>query len=80
MEAALGRKFDIRVWVLVKSFSPLEVYIYDEGYLRISYENYKLDSINDNTCHLTNYSTNWSKKKLKDISVDSSYILLSQFL
>jgi hypothetical protein len=30
------KKFDIRLWVAVKSFSPLEAYIYEEGYLRIT--------------------------------------------
>lgn len=30
------KKFDIRFWVLVKSFSPLIIYVYNEAYLRIS--------------------------------------------
>lgn len=32
----LGKKFDIRLWVLVRSFTPLVIYVYDEAYLRIS--------------------------------------------
>lgn len=39
----VNRKFDIRLWVLVKSCSPLVVYVYDEGYLRITAEDYQLD-------------------------------------
>jgi hypothetical protein len=31
-----SKKFDIRLWALVRSFSPLQVYVYHEGYLRIS--------------------------------------------
>ena len=38
----VGRKFDLRFWVLVKSFLPLEAYIYEEGYLRLSSQSYKL--------------------------------------
>jgi tubulin monoglycylase TTLL3/8 len=29
------RKFDIRQWVYVNSFDPLEVMIYNQAYLRI---------------------------------------------
>ena len=79
MEAAIGRKFDIRIWVFVKSFTPLEAYIYDEGYLRLSCQDYNLDKVSDNTCHLTNYATNWKKSKLKEIGSESTFILLSDF-
>ena len=47
-----GRKFDIRVWVLISQ--DMEVYYFKEGYLRTSAEPYSLDSINDNFVHLTN--------------------------
>ena len=43
----IKKKFDIRFWVLVKSFSPLSVYIYDEAYLRISSESYQLNALNE---------------------------------
>ncbi len=65
----IDRKFDIRFWVLVKSFVPLEAYIFGEGYLRLSSENYKF---NDGSCdqdmktHLTNFSVNY--KQGKDMS------------
>ena len=47
----MGRKFDIRVWVVVNH--KLEVYIYDEGYIRTSSNKYTLESM-DNYIHLTN--------------------------
>ena len=35
-----GRKFDIRQWVLVKSFMPLEAYTFQYCYCRFSSEPY----------------------------------------
>ena len=45
------RKFDIRVWVIVKS--PIEVFIYRKGYIRTSSNAYTLKNL-DNYIHLTN--------------------------
>lgn len=45
------RKFDIRVWVLVTN--SLEVYFFNEGYLRTSSDSYDLRNSN-NYVHLTN--------------------------
>ena len=73
------RKFDIRIWVLVKSFSPLTVYIFEEGYLRISSSNYQLNSVSEKShmSHLTNYSVNWKSKSTEQ---QESYLLLTHFL
>lgn len=46
-----GRKFDIRMWVLLDSFQ--NVYIFPEGYLRLSSEKYSLEDQNK-YIHLTN--------------------------
>jgi hypothetical protein len=46
-----GRKFDIRVWVLVTGKG--EVYFYRKGYIRTSSDEYSLDKSN-NYVHLTN--------------------------
>lgn len=59
-----NKKFDIRIWVLVKSFSPLQVFIYQEGYLRISQEDYQLIYLDRNCTHLTNFSVNWKDSQI----------------
>ena len=48
-----GRKFDIRIWVLLTH--KMEVYMFNEGHLKICSVDYNLNS-NDNYSHLTNYS------------------------
>jgi len=47
-----GRKFDIRVWVLVTA--DFKIYIYRQGYLRTSSGRYSLNDQN-NMVHLTNH-------------------------
>ena len=48
-----GRKFDIRIWVLLSH--DLKVYVFNEGHLKCCSVKYNLDSCN-NYSHLTNYS------------------------
>jgi hypothetical protein len=66
-------KFDLRIWVLVTSFtpeSPPQVYIYEEVYGRRCSSSFNLsrDSLNDLFRHLTNYSI--QKSRVKDESSD----------
>jgi len=53
-----GYKFDLRLYVLVTSFSPLEAFIYKEGFARFGSRKFSShkDSINDLQIHLTNSS------------------------
>jgi len=55
-----GYKFDLRIYVLVTSVNPLEIFIYKEGFGRFSTVPFTLDP-NDKAnkfIHLTNYSIN----------------------
>jgi tubulin polyglutamylase TTLL5 len=53
-----GYKFDLRIYVLVTSFEPLEAFIYDEGFVRVCTLKYSTEAIDLNNLfiHLTNSS------------------------
>ncbi|XP_071959133.1 probable tubulin polyglutamylase TTLL9 isoform X2 [Antedon mediterranea] len=49
-----GRKFDIRIYVLVTSYVPLKAWLYRSGFARFSNTRFSLESIDDTYVHLTN--------------------------
>ncbi|GAW81416.1 tubulin tyrosine ligase-like protein 1 [Plasmodium gonderi] len=53
-----GKKFDIRLYVLIMSYYPLTIYLYRSGFARFSHTYFKneKDKMNDITMHLTNVS------------------------
>ena len=51
-----GKKFDIRQWVLVTSWEPLDVYVFDSAYIRLCSNDYTLSDLSDVYKHLSNYS------------------------
>jgi tubulin monoglycylase TTLL3/8 len=51
-----NRKFDIRVWVLVSSWNPLCIFLYQECYIRFSATDYEPKNIKNLFSHLTNNS------------------------
>ncbi|XP_070782361.1 probable tubulin polyglutamylase TTLL2 [Enoplosus armatus] len=53
-----GYKFDLRIYVCVKSFRPLTVYVHQEGLVRFATEKYDLSSLRNLYAHLTNTSIN----------------------
>jgi len=56
-----GNKFDLRIYVLLRSLSPLRIYIYKEGLCRLATSKYKAPdekNIENEKMHLTNYAIN----------------------
>ena len=56
-----GKKFDLRLYVLVVGYDPVEAYLADEGLARLCTENYKQPNpanMKNMFMHLTNFSLN----------------------
>ncbi|KAK3283027.1 hypothetical protein CYMTET_9260 [Cymbomonas tetramitiformis] len=55
-----NKKFDLRIYVLVTSFDPLRIYVYNEGLVRFATQDYDTSSSSRTNLymHLTNYSIN----------------------
>ena len=60
-----GKKFDLRVYVLVTGVDPLRIYVYNEGLVRFATEDYTNDPrlIGDARIHVTNYDVNKDSDK-----------------
>lgn len=63
-----GRKFDLRLYVLVTSYNPLTVYMYRSGFARFSHVRFTMDDISDSMVHLTNvavqkHNENYDEKR-----------------
>jgi len=71
-----GCKFDLRIYVLLRSLDPLRIYVYKEGLCRLATSKYvKPDESNfrNDKMHLTNYAINkWDPGFIanKDINHD----------
>ncbi|KAF4318276.1 hypothetical protein BBO99_00005576 [Phytophthora kernoviae] len=56
-----GKKFDLRIYVLITSCSPLRVYIFKDGLVRMCTADYvapNADNLEQRFMHLTNYAVN----------------------
>ena len=76
----LGRKFDIRQWVLVTDWNPLTVYFFDECYLRFCASDYSLDDLKDRFIHLANNSVAKKSKKFKESVIEGNMWHSDQFI
>jgi len=64
------RKFDIRQWVLVTSFNPLEIYMFSSCYLRLCGSEYQIDNFHDKFSHISNYSVQKKNSNVENIKKD----------
>jgi tubulin polyglutamylase TTLL9 len=67
-----GRKFDLRVYALVLSYTPLVVYLYRSGFARFTHHRYTLEDITDTFIHLTNVAI----QKHSDVSLNHTHFPL----
>merc|ERR1719409_5412 len=65
-----GKKFDLRLYVLVTSYNPLVVYMYRSGFARFSHTRFSMNSadLSNAMVHLTNvavqkHSDNYDEKR-----------------
>lgn len=65
------KKFDIRIWVLLTSIQPLEVYYFPQFYLRLCSQEYDRENLGNLFCHLTNFSINQTMFERENDSVFS---------
>ena len=59
------KKYDLRIYVLVTSFSPLKIYLYYNGLVRFATEDYKQGDYDNVYIHVTNYSINKNNTNYK---------------
>ena len=55
-----NKKYDLRLYLLITGYSPLKIYLYNNGLIRFCSEDYNLneEKLTDKFIHLTNYSIN----------------------
>lgn len=66
----LGKKFDIRVWVVITSVEPLRIWFFNKPYLRFTAEDYDSSKLRNKFSHLTNATINkdhQGKNKSKEV-------------
>ncbi len=69
-----GYKYDLRVYVLVSSYDPLKIYVYNDGLVRFATEKYSLSStdLKKRFIHLTNFSVNKKSENFKSNMASSN--------
>ncbi|XP_034118823.1 polyglutamylase complex subunit TTLL1 [Drosophila albomicans] len=62
-----GKKFDLRLYVLVTTFNPIKAYLYNEGFCRFCTQRYDQTEIDNVFMHLTNVSIQKNNKEYNTI-------------
>jgi tubulin polyglutamylase TTLL11 len=73
-----GLKSDLRLYVLILSLDPLEIYIGDEGLVRfatVNYESPDSSNISEIFMHLTNYSLNKKNESYRHTTTTNPIII-----
>ena len=74
-----GRKFDIRQWVLVTNFNPLNVYLFDTPYIRFGAEEYHIDDFKNIFSQLTGNSIAKHSEKFENSEIEGDMWEIAQF-
>lgn len=61
-----GRKYVLRLYVLIRSVEPLRVYLYGEGFAKLASRPYTLESLHDPFVHQTNPDINAGNRAVDD--------------
>lgn len=69
-----GKKYDLRLYVLVTSYDPLKIYLFKDGLVRLATVPYTTSksSLKQRFIHLTNYSVNKKAEHyVKNLNTDA---------
>ena len=69
-----NKKYDLRIYVAVLSFTPLKIYLYYNGLVRFATEDYVKNNFDNIFIHLTNYSINKQNPNYKNNLKDNKEI------
>lgn len=58
-----GKKYDLRIYVLVQSYAPLTVWLHRTGFARFCHHRYSLDDIDNTFVHVTNVAVQKTNPK-----------------
>lgn len=63
-----GKKYDLRIYVLVTSYSPLTVWLYRSGFARFCHHKYSCKDIENTFIHVTNVAVQKTNPKYSNLS------------
>ena len=61
-----NKKYDLRIYVLIGSYTPLRIYLYNNGLVRFATEDYNKNNTDNVYVYLTNFSINVNNPKYKN--------------